>query len=132
MASRDLQSRLMRALTIRAHASIGPDATVLEFVEAWLRNGHTFVDLAQAVSTDLKRPVSRGFVSFVSQRLHPDARKRIRESRLAGRSHRQRSTSRSSRTVLLPFDASRPLVSCNSEIDNPHDGLTTRSPIEPH
>jgi hypothetical protein len=81
MASRPLQRAVVGALAARAQGRLGWRATPLDYVEAWLSSGGTFVSLAKAISDDLSRPVSRGFVSFVCQRLDPQARVRVRTAR---------------------------------------------------
>ena len=88
MASTPLRRAVVGALTRRAQETIGPDAKALEYVEAWLAGGASLASLAPAVSQDLNRPISRGFVSFACQRLGPDARERLRSARLAGRQSR--------------------------------------------
>jgi hypothetical protein len=81
MASQPLRRALVEALERRAHAQLGPGVTSMEYVESWLSSGKTFALLSQDIATDLGRPVSRNFVSFVCNCLTDDARSRIRAAR---------------------------------------------------
>lgn len=85
MAGRSLRRVVTNALAVRAQLLLGREATPLEYAEDWVASGRSIADLARAVSADLGRPVSRGFVSFVCQRLQPDARTRIANARAARR-----------------------------------------------
>jgi hypothetical protein len=84
MASQPLRRALVQALRRRAEAKVGIGATPMDYVEAWLRSGRTLRALAGDIEPDLGRPVSRKFVSFVCNRLTPDARSRVRTARLQG------------------------------------------------
>lgn len=86
MSGRSLRRAVTNALAVRAQLLVGREATPLDYAEDWVASGRSIADLARAVSNDLGRPVSRGFVSFVCQRLQPDARTRIATARAA---HRQ-------------------------------------------
>ncbi len=83
MASQPLRRALLRALDRRAQSQLGAAATPLEYVEFWLGSRQTFQGLSRDIETDLGRPVSRKFVSFVCNRLTADARRRIRAARPA-------------------------------------------------
>ena len=83
MASQPLRRALVNALSNRAKVKLGSGATPLDYVESWVRAGQTIQALARDLATDLGRPVSRKFVSFVCNRLTADARSRIHATRLA-------------------------------------------------
>jgi hypothetical protein len=83
--SRPLRRSVVDALAARARDALGPEATPLFYVEAWVRAGLSMRALARTLSADLGYPVSRSFVSFAAQRLAPDARERIAAARQEGR-----------------------------------------------
>ena len=83
--SRPLRRVVVDALAARARDALGPEATPLFYVEAWVRAGLSMRALARTLSADLGYPVSRSFVSFAAQRLAPDARGRIAAARQEGR-----------------------------------------------
>jgi hypothetical protein len=85
MPSTPLRRALKAALNRRANVALGPDAQAIDFVECWVEAGLSMTALARAVSIDLSRCISRGFVSFVCQRLAPDARARLASARRVAR-----------------------------------------------
>lgn len=85
-----LRRRLNLALAERSRSHLGPSASPLDYVEAWLRQGATFADLARSLREDLGQPISRRFVSFVCHRLASDARERIVAAREQARTVRAR------------------------------------------
>jgi hypothetical protein len=92
MAGRSLRRAVVSALTLRAQLAVGRDATPLDYVERWVAQDHSIAALARTISADLGYEISRGFVSFVCQRLAPDARARIADARRLARSKRKASS----------------------------------------
>jgi hypothetical protein len=73
--------RLRAALLRRAQAAIGANATALDYVEQYVANRGRFSDLAASLRLEMGEPLSRGFLSFIANRLASDARRRIAAAR---------------------------------------------------
>ena len=81
MASTPKRRKLRAALTRRAEATIGPGATPLDYVEHWVANGGLITELAASLQEEMGESLSRGFLSFIVQRMAPDATTRIAAAR---------------------------------------------------
>ena len=86
MAGTPLKQAVIAALQARAIATLGEDATALDYVEDAIASGATILEIAKSLETDLGRPVSRQTVSLTVRGLAPDAPARIDAAQRVGAS----------------------------------------------
>jgi hypothetical protein len=76
--------RMKVALLKRARAELGPGATALDYVCAWIAGGGLIKDLAASLQEQLRESVSRSILSTLVHHLAPDASAQIAEARKVG------------------------------------------------
>jgi hypothetical protein len=76
-----MAARTVAALAARAVATLGEDASPLDYVCFYLAGGQTLNDLAAELTTELGTPVSRQHVSQTAHELEPAAKERIAAAR---------------------------------------------------
>lgn len=84
MAATPKRRRVRAALLNRAHSAIGPEASELDYVIAYVQDGGMVASLAEELATELGESVSRSFLSMVVHRLTDDATDRITAARREG------------------------------------------------
>jgi hypothetical protein len=83
MAAMPKRRRMKAALLKRAHAQLGPGATALDYVCAWIAGGGLIKGLAASLREQLRESVSRSILSTLVHHLSPDASARIAKAREA-------------------------------------------------
>lgn len=81
MASQRRRRILIAALADRARREIGPAATPLDYVCAYLAGHGTIARLARSLQDELRVSISRSFLAFCAHRLERAATPRIQAAR---------------------------------------------------
>ena len=76
-----MQTRTIAALATRAIATLGEEATPLDYVCDYVANGRTLTDLASELATEFGAPVSRQHVSPTAHGAVPNAKERLEAAR---------------------------------------------------
>jgi hypothetical protein len=81
MASRPKEQRLKDALQRMADRELGEGAEILDFVVFRVEAGDTITALAQEIAVEMGEAATRGWISWVLNRLTPEAKSRIAAAR---------------------------------------------------
>lgn len=84
MASRPKRAALVAKLAELAIEEVGEGATALDYITAQLSSGMLISEIAEFLTTEMKQPTTRAFLSLVAHGLSPDAKERIAAARKDG------------------------------------------------